>query len=290
MHELTDRAALRRLTLAVSVLDGIDLEPYAGGVVLRDGRPLEVAWAELAAVVRGPEGLPSLEPGVPASPARRRLRRHLRLRRALDDPTARDRVRALALPSGSTASPGPGWARTRVLGGAVEVGPGLLGLLPGPELVPVPPVTLAASGRGGDVDDVWTDALEHADAMGELAAERLVREPRLLAPVGHCDVVTLLATRPFRAALAAGCPIGMRAVVVPMRRRGWVDPSQLDPAFAVAAAALVDDDARGFPRPLLVTVDEVVLAAAGGRPAALPLRDVVDLRPARLPTGPGMTS
>ncbi|NHC46136.1 hypothetical protein [Motilibacter aurantiacus] len=281
MQRLPGTEALRQLALAVSVLDGVELEPFGAGLVLRDGRPLEVSWDEAAAAL-GADGLPDvLDLDDTSSPARRRLRRHLQLRRALDEPGAPDRVRALALPTGSAAAPGPGWARTRVLGGATEVGPGLLGLLPGPEVVPLSPVALAASGRGGDVDAVWADALVHAEAMGELAGERLLREPRVLVPVGHADVVTLLSSRSFRSALAAGCPTGMRAVVVPMRRRGWVDPSHLDPAFVGSVAALVEEDDRAFPRPLLVTADELVLVRAGGRPERLAL-DGISPRPQRV--------
>jgi hypothetical protein len=65
----------------------------------------------------------------------------------------------------------------------------------------------------------------------------------------------------------------MRAAAVPMRRRGWLDLSRIDPAFTIAAAAATDESDRGFSRPLLVTVEEVALSASGGRPAEIVLRD-----------------
>jgi hypothetical protein len=65
----------------------------------------------------------------------------------------------------------------------------------------------------------------------------------------------------------------MCTCVVPMRTRGWTELRRVDPAYAVAAVGATSDDQRGFDRPLLVTVDEVGLAADGGRPAEIALRD-----------------
>ena len=56
----------------------------------------------------------------------------------------------------------------------------------------------------------------------------------------------------------------------PMRTRGWLDLSRIDPAFVLIAAAVTEEADRGFVRPLLITRDEVVLAAAVGRPARSP--------------------
>ena len=74
------------------------------------------------------------------------------------------------------------------------------------------------------------------------------------------------------ASAAAPADGGMAAVVAPMLRRGWTRLSLVDPAFAPAAAAATAPAERGFPRPLLVTVDEVKQVAEGGRPADLALR------------------
>jgi hypothetical protein len=56
----------------------------------------------------------------------------------------------------------------------------------------------------------------------------------------------------------------MRPVVVPMRTRGWVEISRIDPAFGPAAAAATDAVDRGFARPLLVTADELTMVRPGG--------------------------
>ena len=99
--------------------------------------------------------------------------------------------------------------------------------------------------------------------MGAIAATRFAREPDVpLRPMGDCDVVTLLASRSFRAALCVQQP--MRAAAVPMRTRGWLDPSRVDPAFAVTAAQLTGPEDRGFERPILITADEVVLSVDFG--------------------------
>jgi hypothetical protein len=60
-----------------------------------------------------------------------------------------------------------------------------------------------------------------------------------------------------------------------MRRRGWLDLSRVDPAFAVSAAAATDPVHRGFERPVLITCEEVAMAPAGGRPVAQALADPV---------------
>ena len=95
----------------------------------------------------------------------------------------------------------------------------------------------------------------------------------MLRPIGDCDVATLLGSRTLRAALCAADGSGLRAAAVPMLRRGWLDLSRIDPAFTAAAAAATTPQERGFQRPLLLTVDEVTLAPAGGRPAEIVLRD-----------------
>jgi hypothetical protein len=92
--------------------------------------------------------------------------------------------------------------------------------------------------------------------------------------MGDCDVITLLASAVFRGALCADAG-GMRAVAAPMRNRGWLELSRIDSAFALSAAAITDDENRGFPRPILLTIDEVTIVPEGGRPAEIVLRDPV---------------
>jgi hypothetical protein len=99
-----------------------------------------------------------------------------------------------------------------------------------------------------------------------------------LRPLGDCDVVTLLGSRALRSALAAEAG-GMAAVVAPMRRRGWTRLATIDPAFGPAAAAATAPEERGFPRPVLLTADELTVVPLGGAPAELPLRDPAANRP-----------
>jgi hypothetical protein len=116
-----------------------------------------------------------------------------------------------------------------------------------------------------------------------MAAERLARLPAApLRPMGDCDVVTLLASLTFRAAIVDEVADGLRTLAVPMRNRGWLDLSRIDPAFSAAAARLTPPEDRGFSRPLLVTRDEVQLAPEGGDVVKPAIEDriakVIDLR------------
>jgi hypothetical protein len=116
--------------------------------------------------------------------------------------------------------------------------------------------------------------------MANLAGERLHRDPTaVLRPLGDADVLTLLASRTFRAALVDGQ--GMRSAAIPMRTRGWLDLGRVDPAFAVSASLLTDPDERGFERPVLVTADEVSLVRAGGDPVGQSLADPAPAEPSR---------
>ncbi len=264
MESLPDQVALRRCVLAVSVLHDLDLEPADDGVRIPSGRLLP--WAALRAGLRGTD---------PESPvARVRLAAWLRAVTGLAWRSPEDlaaRARPVGLPVGHVRHPGPGWVREHVLGGALELGVGLLGVGGDPDTVTVPPPgVLVACGQD---DAVWWPACrDYLDEMGELAAVRYRRDPRQpLRPMGDCDVATLLGSRALRAELAGES--GMRAAAVPTRSRGWLDLSRIDPAFALAAASLANDDERGFERPLLITADEVVLARAGGDPVLEALRD-----------------
>ena len=290
-----DELPLRRCVLAVAVLHGLDLRPERDGALL-DGRVFLAGW-ELRRALRGadPEGAEGVH----------RLAGWALLRRALSQAAPGELVgwlRPVGLPVGHAEHPGRAWCRERVLGGALDLGLGLAldpaldpdldpdldpGLGPAAPVVespwparrrrgvvPLSPGVLEAAEV--DADPWWPECRDHLEEMGAIAAEGLRRRRGgLLRPVGDCDVVTLLGSAVLRAELARD---GMRAVAVPMRTRGWTDPSHIDPAFAVAAAAATANGERGFPRPVLVTAAEVVLAPAGGRPADLALRDpaVVD--------------
>ena len=255
-----DIAALRRAVLAVAVLEDVDLDPGPHGVALPGlSAPVVVGWDRIAAAV----GAHAPESALARLRTATLLRTEALLAAAADDPGWAGRhVRALALPAGHPVHPGPGWALDHVMGGVLEVGLGLVDLpwaadgvvplWPGPDR----PVTW------------WPMARDHARRMGALAGARVgTRGDAVLRPVGGCDVLSLLATRSLRTVLAAADGSGMRAVAVPTRTRGWYDLARIDPAFAGAVWSATDEAARGVPRPLLVTRDEVVLVREGGSPA-----------------------
>lgn len=270
MIDATD-LALRQALLAVAVLEDVDLTPHGLGASL-DGSPeVLVGWTELRRALGGSD---------PASAAGRlRLARWLRLRRRLGDlgpAGVTDRLRAYGCPVHSGAHPGLDWVRSRILGDALDLGLGLLGLdATRPDTVlPLPEQALVAAGVSGD--DAWPAALDRLAAAGEAAATlRGERPDRPLRPVADHDVVTLLGSAALRRSLLG--TVGMASVAVPVRTRGWTDLRHADPAFAVAAAALTDEAERGFDRPLLVTAEEVVMVPAGGRPERIVLRDPAPL-------------
>ena len=264
MESLPDQVALRQCVLAVSVLNDLDLEPADDGVRIGSGRVLP--WSALRAGLRGTD---------PESPvARVRLATWLRAVTSLAWRSPQDlasRARPVGLPVGHVHHPGPAWVREPVLGGALDLGIGLVGVGSDPDAVIVPPAGVLAA-CGHDDAGWWPDCRDYLDRMGELAAVRYRRDPRQpLRPMGDCDVATLLGSARLRQELVG--TDGMRAAAVPTRSRGWLDLSRIDPAFALAAASLAGDEERGFERPLLLTVDEVVLARPGGDPALEALRD-----------------
>lgn len=273
-----DTVELRRLALAVSVLDDLDLLPLEDGVMLTGVVPIEVSWAEFRRALGGAETESEL--------ARLRLLRWLRTRRAVTD-THPDHLRQTARPVGLPVEhplhPGLDWVRLRVMGDTVDLGLGFVGLLGDPDQVVVVPQGVLSS-AGIDPSPWWSDALTYLERMGALAADRLLRQP-VLKPIGDCDVTTLLCSRLLREALCGMDGTGMRAAAVPMRTRGWLDLSRIDPAFTAAAAAATELAERGFPRPLLLTADEVTMPPGGGRPAEIVLRDPAvaapHLRPVR---------
>jgi hypothetical protein len=267
--DVSDSPDLRRLALAVSVLDDVDLLPLDDGVLLTGAdlpEPVEVGWRELRRALAG------ADPG--GDIARLRIRAYLVGRRVTATRSSeqlRERARPVGLPVDHAMHPGLDWVMHRVLGGAIDLGFGFVDVGDDPdEVVVIPRGALDAAG----VDPMpwWPVARDYLERMGTVAGTRLA-DSGLLRPIGDCDVVTLLGARSLRAALCAGDPTGMRAAAVPMRRRGWLDLTRIDPAFTVAAAAATDPVERGFPRPLLLTPEEVAVAPEGGRPAEIVLRD-----------------
>ncbi len=261
-----DALELRRLALAVSVLHDVDIVPLDDGVLLTGDVPIEVTWLELRRALGGADPEEDL--------ARIRVEAWLRGRRIaagvhLDH--LRTQARPVGLPVDHPMHPGLDWVRERVLGDALDLGFGFVGVGSDPdEVVVVPQGALDAAGV--DPAPWWPVARDYLERMGAVAAQRLRSNP-VLRPIGDCDVATLLGSRTLRAALCAEDGTGMRAAAVPMLRRGWLDLSRIDPAFTAAAAAATRPEERGFARPVLLTADEVALAPDGGRPAEIVLRD-----------------
>jgi hypothetical protein len=273
-----EATALRRCALAVAVINDIDVVPASNGIVLPGDRDLELSWAECRRALAGasPE----------TSEARTRLKRWFQMRRWLADRPIvdlADRARPYGAGVESPLHPGLDWVRRRVLGDSLDLGFGFVGIDPDqPDLVlPVPHEVLRAANI--EPSSWWPTAIVYLERMGEMAAERLVRYPKAaLRPMGDCDVVTLLGSRTFRQAVVHEVPDGMRTVAVPMRSRGWLDLTRIDPAFSAAAARLTSEEERGFDRPLLVTREEVVLARTDGDVIRAGIEDriapVVDIR------------
>ena len=279
--------ALRRAVLELSLRDDAVLTSIetdnAGTTVEGFGARLTVPWDELTLASGDPREL------LPPAALARRVRRWLRLRVLLESrvgaaaPEGPDagrawvlsRIRPRALPPDHDVHPGPSWPYGHVLGGALDRGLGLRGVTDDgaldPEAVGVLPLGLLTA-AGIERDEAVARAERYLDDMGELAADRVRRDPMgTLRPLGDADVLTLLASARLRAALVIGP--GMRSAAVPSRERGWLDLGRLDPAFAISAALLTEPDDRGFPRPILITADEVVLARAGGNAVAQALAD-----------------
>jgi hypothetical protein len=264
-------AQLRRGALGVSVLHDVDVEANRQGLWLTGDVRVWVPWGECRAALRGAD--PESNHG------RRRLARWLLARRwaaDLDREDLRSRLRPVGLPAGHELHHGSDWVRATVLGDALDLGLGAVGLDPtDPDrVVPLPRTALTAARL--DLRLTWDEAHDYLERMGTLAASRLAAKgEESLRPLGDCDVITLLGARSLRASLARSRE-GMATVVAPMLRRGWTRLALVDPAFAPAAWMATASEERGFPRPLLVTPDEVVLCPDGGRPEQLVTEHLTD--------------
>ncbi|HVU74752.1 MAG TPA: hypothetical protein VHE83_17450 [Mycobacteriales bacterium] len=250
--------ALKNALLAVAAVHEIDLLPSDDGTVLAGAHEVLVPWTQLYDVLgrrsaRSPEA-----PAV--------LAEWLRVRRwvaDVPDLLLGDSARILGLPVDHPLHPGLSWVKERVHGDVLDLGIAIKGLDPAaPErLVPVPESVWTAA--EADPMRWWDRARGTLEAMGVLALERWRRKPDApLVPIGDADVVTLLGATDFRRTLAAEHG-GMCPAVVPMRSRGWLQLSAVDPAFAPAAAMATDPEERAYDRPLLLTAEEVALAGAG---------------------------
>lgn len=229
-----------------------------------------LTWEDLAGAVGDTD--PDGEVG------RMRLRHWMSACSLLLGPLAvvRSRIVPLGLPRQHPAHPGPGWAREAVHGGVIEIGLGLRAIADDSPVIPLAPG--AARCAEIETDAWWSPTRAHLETMAELAISRLQRDAKaVLRTIGGCEVLTLLGSAALRHHLALGDGTGMRAVAVPMRSRGWFDLARIDPPFVLAASGAIPLEERGLDRPLLVTVDDVVLAAAPADPSAAAARILIDL-------------
>ncbi|HVE98217.1 MAG TPA: hypothetical protein VNA12_03465 [Mycobacteriales bacterium] len=264
MPGFATRIDLRRCALAISVLLDLDLGNHPQGIEVAGVPTVLVTWRECRTALGGLS--PDSEDG------RFRLGRWFLRRRWIADHTLDDlaeRARPVGLPHAHALHPGDSWVRERVVGESLDLGLGFRGIQPGqPDRVIVVPEGVFEA-AGTDVGRFWTEARWYLEKMGALALERWWRDrAAVVRPMGDCDVVTLLGSRVFRTAVTADESQRMRAAIVPMRTRGWLDVSRIDPAFGPAAATATEAVDRGFARPVLLTADEVSVVPAGGRPQA----------------------
>lgn len=268
-------SSLRQCVLMVSVLHGIDVTPRDDGVSLppspsvASSGELFVPWSTIESVVRDFSDVTDVD-------ARRHLAHWLTTARGLGDLSEQEfltHVTVMGMPHNAAQHPGPAWTHTEVLGGALHLGLGLrlLGHL-SDETAALTPELMTAIGH--DSARAWHAGWTYLNTMGQLAADRHDRDPvGVLRPMGDCDVVSLLGSPHFRACLAQFHNVGMRAVAVPMRTRGWVDPNHLDSAFVQGAAAATDTPQRGFTNAMLVTADGVWEAKPSENLVDFALRD-----------------
>lgn len=256
---------LRQAVLALTVLQDVDLVPGDDGVGLPGGGYL--GWADVEAAL-GPW---AREPGHPVT--QRRLRVAVEVVELLHAGGTQELVARLHAHGepvhGSAGHAGLGWVRRVVPGAALHLGLGISDLpgVAGPSALPPLPTVATALGTHAFVrfEAVRADL----ERLGQLLTDRLERDtterrPLVLRPVGTADVVTLLGSRRVRSFLADGDGTGLRAVAVPVRTRGWFDLARSDPAYVGAAWSASEPAERAFPRPVLVTADEVCSPSAGG--------------------------
>ena len=265
------RALLRRSVLAVSVVADVDVDLDDDGVHLPGCTAL--AWSDVARAV-GPQpsdtgegdGDDGSDAGGDGEEAAR-LRVHDLLLAHTELHRSRTRTTALAVPVGAGRHPGGGWSHRPVLGGALDLGLGVVVRTGRQERVlPVPVVSARATGRRADVG---ADDVAHLEEMGGLLVRRLLRDAGgrdggVLRPVGGCDVPTLLTSAVLREHLTGPGSL-LRAVAVPDRTRGWFDLARIDPAFVGAAWTATAPADRGLRRAVLLTRDEVALAPLNPR-------------------------
>ena len=184
-----DSLELRRLALAVSVLDDVDIVPLDDGLLLSGVTPVEVSWRELRRALAGadPDGRRRAGPR-PRLAARPPDRRGHPSRRA-----ASDLARPVGLPVDHPLYPGLDWVRHRVLGDASTSASASSGSAPtrtrSSSCRRVPSMRRASTRRRGGPrrSTTWS---------GWVPSPRSAcRDDPTLRPIGDCDVVTLLGSQ-----------------------------------------------------------------------------------------------
>jgi hypothetical protein len=245
---MEEHSALLKLVRAVAVLDGVEAEVSQAGVPTGRGAHAPViSWPQIAELL-GPDDPLDLAP-------RLRLGILLLLHRQVDllgeaaQHAVRGAVRPLALPTEHPLHPGPEWVRESVPGGVLDLGIGVVGLLPGHDLLPLP--TSVALAADLDVRTAWRRARARGDAVAGAAVRRLLTapdRPTVLssgAGTDEVDALTLLSLPAARDQL--GGP-----VAAPSREQAWLGRRAWDEPYLQAVWMLTPAGRRGVREPLAV--------------------------------------
>jgi hypothetical protein len=261
---MPDHTELLRLVRAVAVLDGIG--------VGASNRGLRPDGSDSAGLITWEQVSDALANDDPLDPApRHRLALLIALHQMvaeLGQQAARQLAtlsRVLALPVGHQLHPGDGWAVQPVPGGVLELGVGVVDLLPGQTApLPLPRSVAALAGELGA--DSWSRLLEQAETLGRLAGRHLAStgDSAALTSMGGCDALTLTTTTALRSHLLGsngsagsngsngdGVP-GVR-IAAARRDRVWTGARATDRDRARAVWLLTPGPERGVLEPLRLT-------------------------------------
>jgi hypothetical protein len=276
---MPEHAELIRLVQAVAVLDGIGVHATNRGLRPQGSvadRP--ITWEQVSSALAHDD---------PLDPApRHRLRLLIALHRVLaelGEPAARllaKQSRLLALPVGHPLHPGDGWAVEPVPGGVLELGVGVVDLLPGQSSpIPLPRAVAELAGRHAAA---WPDLLEHAERLGGLAGRRLADtgDSAVLTSIGGCDALTLATTTALRRHLLGSTgqagqaeqkddSIGLR-IAAPRRDRVWTGVQADDRDRTRAVWLLTAGPERGVLEPLRLGAAGVGPVQRSGSPRTDP--------------------
>jgi len=270
---MAEHAALLRFVRAARTLDGVAAEPTPDGVLLGGTeRAPVIPWAQIDTLLGDDD---------PLGPRpRQRLGLTFALHaavRALGGEAADVLARAarpLALPAGHRLHPGAAWVVDRVPGGALDLGVGVVRLLPGQDgAVPLPPDVAAAAGVAAS--PLWPGLRGLLERLSVFALDRIPGtgpQAGVLRSVGGCDALTLLGSPQVRERLAAcadgpgpagdGPGTGAVEVAAPRRDRVWTGGAAADADYVRAVWLLTAPAERGLPGPVRVTPATVAPSVA----------------------------